>query len=142
MSGAIRRVVGVLRYAWASPTTALGLLLAGLAICTGGRVRRVDGVLEVHGGGVRRLLEEAVPIPGGADAMTLGHVVVGRTAASLARTRAHERAHVRQCERWGPLFVPAYLAAGAWAALRGRHPYRDNAFERACRDRPGSEAAP
>jgi hypothetical protein len=48
----------------------------------------------------------------------------------LDETRAHERVHVAQCERWGPLFVPAYLAAGAWAWARGRHPYFDNPFER------------
>jgi hypothetical protein len=28
-------------------------------------------------------------------------VVVGRDARALAACRAHERAHVKQCERWG-----------------------------------------
>lgn len=66
----------------------------------------------------------------GADAMTLGHVVIGRDAMALEGTRAHERVHVRQYERWGPFFVPAYFLAGAWALLRGGHPYFDNRFER------------
>jgi hypothetical protein len=37
--------------------------------------------------------------------------------------------HVRQYEHWGPLFVPAYLAASLWALLRGRDPYYHNWFE-------------
>jgi hypothetical protein len=61
--------------------------------------------------------------------MTLGHVVIGRDAVSLENTRSHERVHVEQYERWGPLFVPAYLLASLWAIARRRHPYFDNAFE-------------
>lgn len=62
--------------------------------------------------------------------MTLGHVVLGCNAQTLQITRRHERVHVAQCERWGPLFIPAYLFASLLALLRGRHPYRDNHFER------------
>jgi len=123
------------RYTWALPTTLLGLGFAGLAAATGGRVRLVDGVLEAEGGWLGTLLRRAVPLPGGAAAMTLGHVVLGRDAPALATTRAHERAHVRQCERWGPVFLPAYAAASLGAVLRGEHPYHGNAFERAaCRE--------
>jgi hypothetical protein len=61
--------------------------------------------------------------------MALGHVVLGRDEAALDRTRAHERVHVRQAERWGPLFVPAYLLIGAWLLVRRRDPYRDHPFE-------------
>ena len=53
--------------------------------------------------------------------MTLGHVVLGRSAAALAETRAHERVHVTQCERWGPFFVPAY-AASSLRRLGARRP--------------------
>jgi hypothetical protein len=70
--------------------------------------------------------------------MTLGHVVLGTDQAALEQTRAHELAHVRQAERWGPLFLPAYLAASAWAWLAGRHYYRDNWFERDARRRERS----
>ena len=125
-----RIALRALAYVWASPTTMLGLLLVGLALAGRGRVARVAGVIEAHGGWVRRLLESVVPLRGGADALTLGHVVVGRTAESLERYRAHERVHVRQCERWGPLFVPAYACASLWAWARGGDPYRDNPFER------------
>jgi hypothetical protein len=69
----------------------------------------------------------------GARAMALGHVVLGIDRAALQQTRSHELAHVRQAERWGPLFVPAYLTASAWAWLSGRHYYRDNWFERDAR---------
>jgi hypothetical protein len=61
-------------------------------------------------------------------------VVIGRDARALELTRAHERVHVRQYELWGPLFLPAYFAAGAYALVRGRDPYFDNRFEREARE--------
>jgi hypothetical protein len=62
--------------------------------------------------------------------MTLGHVVIGRNQDALNGTRAHERVHVRQCERWGPFFIPAYLTMSAVTWFRGRRAYEDNPFER------------
>jgi hypothetical protein len=135
MSSSPTAAARLLRYTWALPTSVLGLGFAGLARLTGGRLRVVDGVLEVEGGWVGILLQRCVPLPGGAAAMTLGHVVLGRDASALAATRAHERVHVRQYERWGPAFVPAYAAASLIALLRGQDPYHGNAFERtACRE--------
>jgi hypothetical protein len=122
--------VRALRYAWASPTTALGVVFAMIGVLTGGRLYLREGAIEASGGLLSPLLRVAVPIPGGARALTLGHVVLGRTGADLEGTRAHERVHVRQCERWGPLFIPAYLSSSAWAAMRGRGAYRGNGFER------------
>lgn len=124
-----------LRYAWASPTTALGVLIALLAVLTGGRWHVRDGAIEASGGVLRRLLRSAIPLEGGARALTLGHVVLARTDPDLDATRAHERVHVRQSERWGPLFIPAYLSSSAWAAIRGRDAYRDNPFEREAYER-------
>ncbi len=121
---------------WALPNTMLGLVLTLAALCTGGRATVVNGVVESHGGAVAFMLHRLVPIRGGASAMTLGHVVAGRDPASLERTRAHERVHVGQYERWGPFFLPAYLVATLIAAARGRHYYLDNHFERAARE-PG-----
>jgi hypothetical protein len=121
------------RYTWSLPNSALGLALAASALASGGRARVVNGVLEAHGGVLSLILRRLVPLPGGASAMTLGHVVVARDPDCLDRTRAHERAHVRQSERWGPLFLPAYLAASLAAAFRGRHYYLDNPFEREAR---------
>jgi hypothetical protein len=121
-------LISVGRYVWVAPTTALGLLLVPAAMWRG-QARTVDGVLEVHGPILAWLLTHATLMPGGASAITLGHVVVGRDQRALDATRTHERVHVRQCERWGPLFVPAYLLASLWAMLRGRDPYLDNWFE-------------
>jgi hypothetical protein len=118
----------LLALVWASPWTILGLLLGIAAQASGGRCRRVGRVLEFHGGVLDRALCWA-PIAGGASAMTLGHCVIARTQCDLDRSRRHELVHVAQYERWGPLFVPAYLACSAWCWLRGLHPYLDNPFE-------------
>src|SRR5438270_6196472 len=115
-------------YLWSLPTTAVGLVLGSPALVSGGRMRWVDGVLEIHGGFVSHLLAEWTLLEGGASAMTLGHVVLGMDLDTLARTRAHERVHVRQCERWGPLFLPAYGVASLLAKWRGGDAYMDNRF--------------
>ena len=90
----------------------------------------IDGVLEIHGGFVTYFLSEWTMLKGGASAMTLGHVVLGRDRNCLDWSREHERVHVRQCERWGPLFLPAYGLASLIVKLRGGDAYRDNPFER------------
>ena len=123
------KLIKLLLYLWAGPTTLAGLLLALLARLGGGETKVVDGVLEAHGGLLTALLER-VPIAGGASAMTLGHVVIGRNQTDLDVTRVHERVHVKQYERWGPFFVPAYFAACALAWSRGQRAYRDSHFER------------
>lgn len=65
-------------------------------------------------------------------AITFGHVVLCVDDAD-DRLMRHERAHVRQFERWGIFLLPAYLGASLWALVRGRHHYRDNLFEIAAR---------
>lgn len=108
--------------------------MALAALATGGRVRRVAGVLECSGGAASALLRTPLMRAG---AITLGHVIAGVDQRTLERFRAHEQVHVRQAERWGPLFIPAYLAAGLWAGLRGGNPYRDNPFEIEAREKGG-----
>lgn len=120
----------LLLYLWVLPTSAPGLLMTLLALATGGKARVHEGVLEVHGGFVHFFLRRCTPLRGGASAMTLGHVVIGRDEQCLYWTRSHERIHVRQCERWGPFFVPAYLIACLISWTKGKRPYRDNVFER------------
>jgi hypothetical protein len=129
-------------YLWVAPTSAPGLVMVVLARATGGGVAIVDGVIEAHGGAATFFLRRIVGIwlRGGASAMTLGHVVIGQTPDDLERTRSHERIHVEQCERWGPLFFPAYLTASIIALARGKSGYRDNAFEREAFD--GSKIRP
>jgi hypothetical protein len=118
---------------WAAPCSAVGLLFAGVVLLLGGSARPHAGTLEVRwrdddaacGRFARRL-----PF----CAITLGHVIVGVTAEALDRSRAHERVHVRQYERWGLLFFPAYAASSLWQWVRGRRPYWDNVFEVEARD--------
>jgi hypothetical protein len=117
------------RYAWALPTTLLGLVLGLLLWATGGRMRRHAGVLEFSGGRLARHWARR-PTGRGFGAITLGHVIVALSAVELDRLRSHEHVHVRQCERWGPAFVPAYLLSSAWQLIRGRRAYLDNHFER------------
>ena len=125
---AVDRVALLAKMAWASPWSAFGLLVGMATLATGGRAALHGRVLEFHGGAARWLLRHAIFVRGAA-AMTLGHVVLGQTAGDLDRCRAHELAHVRQYERWGPAFVPAYLASSIIAWARGRHYYLHNAFE-------------
>jgi hypothetical protein len=125
-----RRVIRTLAYTWAAPTTLVGLTAGAITLATGGRVQRRCGALEFHGGFSRWLLERRMVM---AQAMTLGHVIIGRDPGGLDSCREHEQAHVRQVERWGGAFIPAYLLASAWAWTRGQHYYLDNWFERDAR---------
>lgn len=119
----------LLRYAWAIPYTLLGLALGGVAVLLGASVRRHRGVIEIYGG---RLGAAVSRLPGilNFSAMTLGHVILAVDRSALVQLRRHELVHVRQYERWGPLFVPAYLLSSLVQLLRGRNPYRENHFER------------
>src|SRR5947209_4513015 len=105
------RVLLWVRYVWAFPGTILGLCFVAAGLLTGGKVSIRNGILEIHGGIVAWTLQHCTPLSGGAQALTLGHVVLGRNETSLAECRAHEAIHVRQYERWGPFFLPAYLLA-------------------------------
>ena len=118
---------------WALPVTVLGLFVALVARSSGGKVRRVDGVLEAAGGWPARILQRGFPFSGPVVAITLGHVVVGLSQEALDATRIHERVHVRQFERWGVLLLVLYPLAGLYAGLRGGCPYRDNVFEQEAR---------
>lgn len=119
----------LLRYLWAAPYTAVGCLLGAIALAFGGSWRLHFGVLEFFGGRAGHILAR-LPQPLAFSAMTLGHVILAVDRASLAQLRQHEHVHVRQYERWGPLFVPAYLLSSLVQLLRGRNPYRENHFER------------
>jgi hypothetical protein len=128
-----------LAWLWAAPGSLIGLPLAMLARATGGGAVRRGRTIEAHGGLIVPVLER-LGRGRTVDAMALGHVVLGRDEVSLAACRAHEQVHVRQWERWGPLFLPAYFLASVWAGLRGRDPYLANAFEREARagERPAA----
>ena len=124
----------IARYAWALPATLVGLVLATFAMACGARARVVRGTLEVGGGAAAAWLRR---VPEGLrfGAITLGHVILGLDDHNLDACREHEQVHVRQYERWGVFFFPAYALASAWQALRGRDWYLDNPFEREARER-------
>ena len=132
MAAQVHGGVAPWRWLWPLPWTLLGLLLGGLACLAGARVRVEQGAVEFSGGrfGAWASASEGGVGPFGVTAITLGHVILGSSAALLDTLRAHEQVHVRQYERWGPFFVPAYLASSLWQGVCGRHPYRDNRFER------------
>jgi hypothetical protein len=118
----------ILRYVWAAPATAVGLAAAAAAICVGARPRVVRGVIEVGDGKLGTFMQF---VPGffRFEAITFGHVVLGRDHAALSCLREHERVHVRQYERWGLFFFPLYAGSSLWQLLCGRDPYLHNAFE-------------
>jgi hypothetical protein len=123
---------------WAAPWTLLGLACGGVALACGAGARVEGGVVEI-GGRATAPAAQRRRLPWDIVAVTLGHVVLGRSLADLQRLRGHERVHVRQYERWGLFFVPAYAASSAWQWMRGRCPYRDNAFEREARRLEGGK---
>jgi hypothetical protein len=88
--------------------------------------------MEVAGGSLGTLVRR-MPVARRFVALTLGHIVLGRSHDLLEGLRAHEHAHVRQYERWGLLLFPLYVVSGAVQIVRGRNPYWHNVFERQAR---------
>jgi hypothetical protein len=105
----------LLRYTWALPNTLLGLVLGLLSF----QRPRVDQNILVFVGRplgflwiISRMRREAV---------TFGHVVL--SAAPLqGALRRHELAHVGQYERYGPAYIPVYVALWLVRGYR-RHPF-------------------
>ena len=124
-SQTLKKVFAVI---WASPYSLLGLTIGLLGMLGGGRGRLRDGAIEFYGGGTQWFVRRLPPGIHTAG-FTLGHVILGQTTEGLDYAAAHERVHVRQFERWGPLMGPAYLLASAWMWWVGRDYYRDNPFE-------------
>lgn len=123
---------------WASPCSIVGLVPSVLVILLGGKARRKDGALEVT-------FRKRVSNCGKAAkslrfrGITFGHIIIAVTEEELERLRAHELVHVRQYERWGIFFFPAYLGSSIWQLLRGRKPYWDNHFEVQARNESRAE---
>ena len=118
------------RLAWAGSSTLLGLALAPFF----GRRSRRDGILLCE----RATWPRAVGFRH--RAMTLGHVVLCIDDID-DDTWAHELVHVRQYERLGPIFLPAYALASLVALCRGGSAYRDNRFERSAQIETRSDNA-
>ena len=116
------RLAATGHYLWAGPATLLGLA-AALASFSLPRIQGRIALSRSNRGFAHWFLTRR-----GYCAITLGHLVLTTPEAS-PEILAHEMVHVRQAERWGPLFLPAYLAAMLSARLKGKDPYWDNPFE-------------
>jgi len=113
-------MAAALGFVWTLPNTVLGVLLG---LLTFQRPRLAGGALVFDRGprGVTWILSKM-----NRSAMTIGFVIL--SAVPVAGTLlAHERHHIRQYCRWGPLFIPAYLLLAIPFGYR-RHP-----FERAAK---------
>ena len=97
----------ILKYLWASPATACGIRVGFVAVLLGATVSNFTGVLEIS---LRprstRVNQALARLP--YAAITLGHVVIAQSEDYQALLRTHERAHVAQYEKWGPVFFLAY----------------------------------
>lgn len=123
-----------LKLLWASPCTAIGLTFALVMIVLGGKAKVVRGALEVTYRETQTdcgTFAKKLPFRG----IVFGHVILAATRDELQRIGPHERIHVEQYERWGPLFFFAYGASSFWQLIRGRSPYWNNRFEVEARER-------
>jgi hypothetical protein len=114
-----------LGFVWTSPNTLLGLLLGLLTFQV---PRRAHGLLlfDREPRGLTWVMLRA-----NRAAMTLGFVVLSAVPVE-GKLLAHERWHVRQYSRWGPLFIPVYLLLALVYGYR-RHPMEVRAEAEAIR---------
>ena len=122
----LRVLLKMVKIIWASPNTLLGLTIGCCGLLFGSKMLFSGGAIEFHGGLVKWLLSK---VPVNPSAMTIGHTILGQTLENLDRSREHEMIHVRQYERWGIFFLPAYFLLSGIMWLRGKDSYRDNPFE-------------
>ena len=111
----MRGVTTALWFLWTLPNTLLGLVLV---LFTFQRPRLDGGAIVFDRGprGVTWILARM-----NRTAMTVGFVIL--SADPLSGTLlAHERHHVRQYCRWGPIFIPVYLLLAVPFGYR-RHPF-------------------
>ncbi|MEO6363865.1 MAG: signal peptide prediction [Caldimonas sp.] len=115
-------------FLWAAPCSAIGAALGGITLLAGGKARVSSGALEfcfrpnLASCGLRA---RNVPFRG----IVFGHVILAVTREELQAIGPHERVHVAQYERWGPLFFLAYGVSSFWQLANGRDPYWNNHFE-------------
>ena len=104
------------------PNTMLGLLLY---YPFGKSLKIKDGCIEVVANGAGLWCLDKME----ASAFTLGHVIYGDSEQMLRATAAHERVHVRQYEKWGPFFLPAYFFCSLVCWTCNIDYYWENPFE-------------
>jgi hypothetical protein len=109
------RLLRSLAYVWASPNTLLGLLLGALSFQ---RPRSGQGILVFDGPprgfvGLLHVFKRS--------AITFGHVVLSNQPLE-GSLLSHERHHVWQYERLGPLYIPIYVLVWVFMGY-ARHPF-------------------
>lgn len=126
-------MLSVLLKLWTLPNTLLGLAVGAVAVILGARAQAGRNAIE--------FLDQPFVALLGKSAITLGntiHYAPGREPGQvvrrydgrgLVRLGEHERAHTRQYERWGPLFLVAYMVS--WLPFV---PPAGNRFEHAADD--------
>lgn len=123
----------IVKHLWAAPATVIGLGLGACAVVAGGaRFAMHSGVVEIslsQDSSRMRRISARLPF----SAITFGHAVIAKNEQAQNTFRCHERVHVAQYERWGPLFLMAYPLESFRQLVRGRRPYFDNRFEVAAR---------
>ncbi len=128
------RWLKVAKLFWASPCSAVGLLLGVIPMALGGKAVWKRGALEVtyrQNQNSCGKFAQALPFRG----IVFGHVILAVTDEELCHIGPHERVHVEQYECWGLFFFPAYALSGLWQLFRGRSPYWYNHFEVQARQR-------
>jgi hypothetical protein len=126
----------LVKFLWAAPCSAVGIVLTAVLLALGGKARWSSGALEVtyrHSLASCGTLASKLPFRG----IVFGHVILAVTREELKTIGPHERVHVAQYERWGPLFFLAYGASSVWQLVKGRSPYWYNYFEVQARERSG-----
>lgn len=98
----MRTLLRFVGYVWAVPNTLIGLVLGALSFQTPRLVRGVLAFDRAPRGFLRIFARKQW------RAITFGHVVLSAQLLD-GRLLAHELVHVRQYERLGPLFLPAYV---------------------------------
>lgn len=129
-----RYLIHVFGMVWAFPLTLFGLLLAFPTWIRHGNLHLIHSPTPalLASGPLADYLLARHPF-GPMCAMAIGHVVIAEKRSLTPQILTHELAHVRQAAQWGILFPFAYLAASAWAVLRGQDAYWHNIFEVAAR---------
>lgn len=127
-------LIKIAKLMWASPCSAVGLALTAVLLAAGAKARWSSGALEVtwrHSHARCGKRARRFPYRG----IVFGHVILAVTREELITIGAHERVHVEQYERWGPLFFFAYGASSLWQFVNRRSPYWHNHFEVQARER-------
>ena len=105
------------RRLWTLPNTILGLALGALTF----QVPRLEPPGVVVFDRSARGFSWILALVFRKTAVTYGHCVISARPLE-GRVLQHELHHVRQYERWGPLYIPAYLVLFAVRGYR-RHPF-------------------